>query len=49
MKIIAAVILLAWAFCGGCGVLTCKSRKTNWFMVVFMLTAPFLALLELVI
>ena len=46
MKEMFVLIILVWAIFGFIGVIqNCSySRRTNWCMIIFMLTVPFLPL-----
>ena len=44
-KIIFVIVILIWCLFGGIGVLHCKENRVNVEMLVFILFAPFLAII----
>lgn len=44
-KVIFAIVILAWLFCGFCGIINCKKDRVHWDMIGFMLFFPFIPLI----
>ena len=44
-KMIFLAVIVIWLFFGGMGIMTCKNDETNWWMVVFFIMTPLLAII----